>query len=399
MRQKIEKIFPHVVAWRRTFHQYPELSFQEKETAKRVANHLEHLGLEVQTGVGGGAVIGLLRGAHAGPTLALRADMDALPIQDAKNVSYRSRVPGVMHACGHDGHTAMLMGAASILTSMKAQLYGNILFIFQHAEEMLPGGAKSIVEAKVLDGVDAIYAIHLWSPLPTGYVQYRAGAMLASSDTVDVNIIGKGGHGGMPHQTTDAIAIATHAIVNLQSIISRQINPIQAGVISIGSIHGGDAANVIADTCRWKGTVRAFTPDIREYLLQQIKAVVHHTCSMYGADYELNICKGYPPVVTDPEETEKLRQVAEKIVGSAKMKEMEPLMGGEDFAYYLNEIPGAFFFVGAGNKWRGITAPHHHPEFDIDEAALKIGLELLVKGSLNYLQAPIASPTLLSSSW
>jgi amidohydrolase len=399
MRQKIEKMFPHVVSWRRTFHQYPELSFQEKETSKRVANHLEQLGLEVKTGVGGGAVIGLLRGAHAGPTLALRADMDALPIQDAKNVSYKSRVPGVMHACGHDGHTAMLMGAASILTSMKTQLYGNILFIFQHAEEMLPGGAKSIVEAGVLQDVDAIYGIHLWSPLPTGYIQYRAGEMLSSSDTVEVNIIGKGGHGGMPHQTTDAIAIATHAIVNLQSIISRQINPVRAGVISIGSIHGGEAANVIADSCRWKGTVRAFTPEIREYLLQQINEVVHHTCRMYGADYELNICRGYPPVVTDTIETEKLRQVAEKIVGSEKVKEMEPIMGGEDFAYYLNEIPGTFFFVGAGNEWRGITAPHHHPEFDIDEAALKIGLELLVKGSLNYLRAPIVTPTLLSSSW
>lgn len=400
MNQRIEELFPQVVTWRRTFHQYPEVSFHEKETSKRVAAHLKSLGLEVRTGVGGGGVTGLLRGRYSGPTLALRADMDALPIQDEKDCVYRSHIPGVMHACGHDGHMAMLMGAASILTTMKEQLYGNILFIFQHAEEMLPGGAKSMIEAGVLEGVDAIYGIHLWSPLPTGYMSFRSGPMLASSDVFKVNIIGKGGHGGLPHTTTDAIAVASHAIVNIQSIISRQIDPVRSAVISIGSIHGGKASNVISDTCEWKGTVRAFAPDIREFLLRRIKEVVHDTCHMYGAAYEIEIRKGYPPLITNQLETERLRRVAEEVVGTDKVEEMEPLMGGEDFAYYLNEIPGTFCFVGAGNELRGITAPHHHPKFDVDEEALKIGLELLVKGAVKFLHEGTGErnkPTLLTS--
>jgi amidohydrolase len=401
MKQRIEELFPQVVAWRRTFHQYPEVSFHEIETSKRVAAHLESLGLEVRTGVGGGGVTGLLRGHHHGPTIALRADMDALPIQDEKTCSYRSRIPGVMHACGHDGHMAMLMGAASILTTMKAQLYGNILFIFQHAEETLPGGAKSMIQAGVLEGVDAIYGIHLWSPLPTGYLSFRAGPMLASSDVFKVNIIGKGGHGGLPHTTTDAIAVASHAIVNIQSIISRQIDPVRSAVISIGSIHGGEASNVISDSCEWKGTVRAFAPDIREFLLRRIKEVVHDTCHMYGASYEIEIRKGYPPLITNPLETARLRKVGASIVGIEKVEEMDPLMGGEDFAYYLNEIPGTFCFVGAGNEMRGITAPHHHSHFDVDEEAMKVGLELLVKGALQYLYESSYEknkPTLLTAS-
>jgi amidohydrolase len=224
--------------------------------------------------------------------------------------------------------------------------------------------------------------------------------MLASSDVFKVNIIGKGGHGGLPHTTTDAIAVASHAIVNIQSIISRQIDPVRSAVISIGSIHGGEASNVISDTCEWKGTVRAFSPDIREFLLRRIKEVVHDTCHMYGATYEIEIRKGYPPLITNPIETERLRKVAEQIVGKEKVEEMDPLMGGEDFAYYLYEIPGTFCFVGAGNELKGITAPHHHPRFDIDEGAMKVGLELLIKGALQYLHEgtkEIDKPTLLTS--
>lgn len=385
MKQRIEELFPQLVTWRRTFHQYPEVSFQEVETAKCIAAHLDHLGLEVRTGVGGNGVTGLLRGQFPGPTIALRADMDALPIQDQKNCSYRSRVPGVMHACGHDGHMSMLMGAATILSEMKMQLSGNILFIFQHAEEMLPGGAKSMIEAGVLEGVDAIYGVHLWSPFPTGTIAVRAGEMLASSDIFQVKIVGKGGHGGLPHTATDAIAIASHAIVNLQSIISRQIDPTRSAVISVGSIEGGNAFNVIAETCELKGTVRAFQADVREYVLKRIKEVVYNTCHMYGAKFELDIRKGYPPLLNHLEETARVQKVVESIAGKEQVVEMELLMGGEDFAYYLNEIPGTFVFVGAGNQDRGITAPHHHPKFDIDENALKIGLDVLVKSALTFL--------------
>lgn len=386
MKQRIEELYSQLVAWRRTFHQYPEVSFHEVETANRVARYLESLGLEVRTGVGGGGVTGLLRGRYAGPTIALRADMDALPIQDEKNCSYRSRVPRVMHACGHDGHMAMLMGAATILNEMKAQLYGNVLFIFQHAEEMFPGGAKAMVQAGVLEGVDAIYAIHLWSPIPTGTIAVRSGAMLASSDLIQGKVIGKGGHGGLPHTAIDSIAIASHAIINLQSIISRQIDPVRSAVISIGNIQGGSTFNVIAETCEFKGTVRAFDSEVREYVLKRIKEVVHSTCTMYGATYELDIRKGYPPLINNPKETMRLRRIAESIVGKNQVIEMDPLMGGEDFAYYVQQTPGTFCFIGAGDKMRGITAPHHHPRFDIDEEALKIGVEVLVKSTSQYLQ-------------
>ncbi len=391
MKQRIEELYSQMVAWRRTFHQNPEVSFHEVETAKRVAAHLDRLGLEVRTGVGGGGVTGLLRGRYPGPTIALRADMDALPIQDEKDCSYRSRVPGVMHACGHDGHMAILMGAATILTEMKQQLSGNILFLFQHAEELLPGGAKSMVEAGVLEGVDAIYAAHLWSPLPTGTVAVRGGSMLASSDLFQVNIIGKGGHGGLPHTATDAIAIASHAVVNLQTIISRQIDPVRSAVISIGSIQGGSTFNVIAETCKLQGTVRAFQTDVREYVLERLKEVIHNTCQMYGATYELEIKKGYPPLVNNYRETARIRNVAESIVGKNQVIEIDPLMGGEDFAYYLEKIPGTFCFIGSGDKARGITAPHHHPKFDIDEAALKVGVEVIVSGALQYLSGDKAS--------
>ncbi|MBA4492890.1 M20 family metallopeptidase [Paenactinomyces guangxiensis] len=386
LKERIELLFPQLVEWRRNFHKYPELSFQEARTSQQVAEFLRGLGLEVRTGIGGYGVTGLLRGKEPGPTVALRSDMDALPIQDEKTCEYRSQVPGVMHACGHDGHMAMLMGTALLLTEMKESLKGNVLFLFQHAEELLPGGAVRMVEEGVLKGVDVIYGIHLWSPMPTGVVGIREGELMAAADSFEVEITGKGGHGALPHEAVDAVAIASHAVVNLQTIISRQLDPLKSGVITVGTIEGGQAFNVIAEKCRLTGTVRSFDPGVREQLARRMEEVIQSTCQMYGADYRFNYLWGYPPVVNDSVEARRLAEVARQINDPAQVWEIMPVMAAEDFAYYLQQRKGAFCFVGAGNTDLGITAPHHHPKFDIDEKAMKTGVELFIETTLHYLQ-------------
>ncbi|SEM71167.1 M20 metallopeptidase family protein [Lihuaxuella thermophila] len=385
LKERIERLYPQLVEWRRTFHQYPELSFQEVNTSRQVAEILGRLGLEVRTGIGGNGVTGLLRGSVSGPTVALRADMDALPIQDEKECEYRSRVPGVMHACGHDAHMSMLLGAAVLLSEMKESVKGNILFLFQHAEELVPGGAAQMIREGVLDGVDVVYGIHLWTPLPSGVVGFREGVLMAAADSFELEITGRGGHGGLPHEAVDAVAIASHVVVNLQTIISRRLDPLQSGVITVGTIQGGQAFNVIAEKCRLTGTVRSFDPVVREQLVKQIEEVIGATCRMYGADYEFNYIWGYPPVVNDPGETRRVAKVARQIVDSTHVREMQPMMAAEDFAYYLQERKGTFCFVGAGNAELGVTYPHHHPRFDIDEQAMKVGVELLIRSALDYL--------------
>jgi amidohydrolase len=385
VRDRVERLFSDLVEWRRDFHRNPELSFQEKRTSEKVADILEALGLKVKKGIAGYGVTGLLCGKGSGPTIALRADMDALPIQDEKDVEYRSQVPGVMHACGHDGHMAMLLGAASVLTERKEQLAGNVLFLFQPAEESLPGGAIGMIGEGVLDGVDAIYGLHLWSPMPFGTVGVREGGFMAAADSFELEIVGKGGHGALPHTSVDAVAVAAHVVVNLQTIISREVDPLEPAVISVGTIHGGNAFNVIAERVRLSGTVRSFNLETRERLIRRMEEVIDATCRMYGAKACFRYNRGYPPLVNHPAETRLAAQVAEEIVGPEQVRVIEPVMGGEDFAYYLEHRPGAFLFVGAGDESRGITAPHHHPRFDIDERALKVGTEWLVRIALSYI--------------
>lgn len=376
VKARIEELFSNMVEWRRDFHRNPELSFHEQQTQKKIIRFLTECGLEVKTDWGGYGVTGFLQGAQPGPTIALRADMDALPITDQKNCAYRSQVDGVMHACGHDGHMAMLMATAKILVERREQLAGNVLFLFQHAEEQLPGGAQEMVKAGVLDGVDAIFGIHLWTPYPVGTISLCSGEMMAAADSFEIEVIGKGGHGGLPHETTDAVTIAAHLITNLQAIISREMDPLESGVISVGMIEGGNAFNVIAERCRMKGTVRSFKPEIRERLAKRIEEVARHTCQMVGADYRFQYGWGYPPVVNHEEQAQLMMEIAKKV---GTFQPIKPIMGGEDFAYYLERVPGAFAFVGAGNRERGITAPHHHPQFDIDEDALKVGVEVFVR--------------------
>jgi amidohydrolase len=382
----LQDVFPQMVHWRRHLHRHPELSFHEHETAKFVCNLLNSWNIETKTGVGGFGVTGLIRGGSPGPTVALRADMDALPIQDEKNCEYSSTVAGVMHACGHDAHTSALLGVAKVLSENRLKLAGNVLLIFQHAEEIAPGGALSMIEDGVLEEVDVIYGVHLWTPFPVGTVHSVAGPVMAAADEFTVTITGKGGHAGLPHQTVDSVVIGSHLTINLQSIVSRNINPIEPAVVSIGSLHAGSNFNVIAETCKLEGTVRTFNEGIRTQIKQRIEEVVEHTCSMFGAGYSLDYKLGYPPVVNHISEVERFFYTAVPLFGQEHVKAAPLIMAGEDFSYYLNRVPGCYMFVGAGNQEKGIIHPHHHPKFDIDEQAILHASKLLLSMTLNYLE-------------
>lgn len=386
VKQTIEEIYPQIVEIRRYLHKNPELSYQEEKTALFVAEQLRSLGLEVKTHVGGVyGVTGTLRGAKPGPTVALRADMDALPIQDGKKVEYRSQNDGVMHACGHDGHTAILLGVAKLLVQLKEQIEGQVLFIFQPAEEVPPGGAIAMVNAGVLEGVDAIFGLHLWAPHSVGTIAVKSDELMAAADNFTITIQGKGGHGGMPHFSVDPIVVASHLVIQLQSIISRQVDPLQPAVISVCKIEAGDSFNVIPDQCRLMGTVRTFDKQVRDSIVERIQKIAHGVGEAFGATCILDYNYGYPAVINDKEQTELLQEVAKEIVGEEKVLSFVPVTGGEDFSYYLERIPGAFCFVGSASACT-YQGSHHHPRFDIDEESLKVGMELLAKLAIQYLQ-------------
>ncbi|SFX45111.1 amidohydrolase [Thermoactinomyces sp. DSM 45891] len=385
MKQMIEKIYPKIVGIRRYLHQHPELSYHEEQTAALVTKHLTELGLEVKTRVGGlHGVTGFLRGSKPGPTVALRADMDALPIEDAKNSVYRSTVPGVMHACGHDGHTATLLGVAEILSEMRDEIEGQVLFIFQPAEEVPPGGAFAMVQEGVVDQVAGIFALHLWATSPTGTIGTRSGELMAAADNFTIEIQGKGGHAGIPHQCVDPIVIASHLVIQLQSIVSRQIDPQKAAVISVCKIEAGDSHNVIPDSCLILGTVRTFDMAVRDSIVEKLDHMCQGIGKSFGAECKLTYVNGYPAVVNHPEATELVRSIALDVVGQQGLVETEPIAPGEDFSYFLQKVPGAFCFVGCGNPEQYFGS-HHHPHFDIDEESMKIGMELLANLALRFL--------------
>jgi amidohydrolase len=386
-KQKLEASYPDMVAWRRHLHRHPELSYGEKQTAAFVAERLRHWGIETRTDVGGHGVVGLVRGSLPGPTVALRADMDALPIQDEKTCDYASTVPGVMHACGHDGHTATLLAVARLFAESKERLAGNVKLLFQPAEEVSPGGAAPMIEDGALDGVDAVYGVHLWTPFPTGYVYSAPGPVMAAADEFTIRIEGKGGHGGLPHETVDSIAVGAHLVVSLQTIVSRSVDPVEPCVVSVGQFHAGSGFNVIAESCSINGTVRTFDPAVRERVVDRLQTICARTGDMFGAKIEFEYKEGYPPVVNDAGEADRFFRVAAKLFGAERTKRSPLLMAGEDFSYYLQRVPGCFLFVGAGNEQAGIVAPHHHPRFDIDESAMLQSATLLAGMALDYLES------------
>lgn len=375
LESRLTELYSEMVSLRRHFHQYPEVSFQEVETPKMIARYLRELGIEVREKVGGNGVVGRIRGGD-GPTIALRADFDALPIQDVKDVPYRSKVNGVMHACGHDGHTAMLLVLAKVLT--ETDLPGDVVLIHQFAEELAPGGAKPMIEDGCLDGVDYVFGAHLWTPLPFGTVGVKHGPIMAASDRFELIIRGKGGHGAIPQHTVDALMVAVNVAGQLQQIISRRTDPLEPAVLTIGTFSSGQAFNVIAEEARLSGTVRTFTTHTQERIIKEMERVIAATCDASDATYELEYIRGYPAVVNHPTETELIRRVASNVIGADGVIDLAPLMVGEDFAYYLQHVPGCFFFTGAGNPECAAVFPHHHPRFDIDERSMLHTAQILL---------------------
>lgn len=381
--RKIDNLFPEMVEIRRYMHQHPELSFQEVNTAQYIQSFYEKLGAEVSTNVGGNGVVAKIHGAKPGKTVALRADFDALPIQDEKDVPYKSLVPGVMHACGHDGHTATLLVLAKVLYENRGNLQGTYVMIHQHAEEYAPGGAISMIEDGCLEGVDVIFGTHLWATEPTGTIQYRIGPIMAAADRFEIAIQGKGGHGAQPHNTKDAIVAGAQLVSTLQQIVSRRVDPVDSAVVTVGSFVADNAFNVIADKAKLIGTVRTFNESTRDFISTEIEKVVQGTCLATDCTFDYQYEKGYPAVVNHAAETEFLIDCATKVPEVTKIEESALQMGGEDFAYYLQNVKGTFFFTGAKPGTDG-SYPHHHPRFDFDEKAMVIAAKTLCAAALNY---------------
>ncbi|RBW67382.1 M20 family metallopeptidase [Bacillus taeanensis] len=389
MEKLFEKLAAHyeeMVEIRRYLHQHPELSFQEVETPKYIAEYHRKLGHEVRTEVGGRGIVAVLRGEKPGKTAALRADFDALPIQEATDVPYKSKVDGVMHACGHDGHTATLLVLAKVLSSMKSELEGSIVFIHQHAEELAPGGAIAMIEDGCLDGVDVIFGTHLWATDPYGTISYRAGHFMAAADRFEITVKGKGGHGAEPHLTKDAVVIGSQLVTNLQQVVSRRVNPLDSAVVTVASFEAKNAFNVIANSAVLTGTVRTFKEEVRDKVEAEIERIVKGTCLAGDADYHYDYKRGYPAVINHKEETNFLAEVAACIPGVENVPKREPMMGGEDFAYYLQHVKGTFFFTGAKHTDWEEAYPHHHPKFNIDERAMLLAAKTLGAAALTFLR-------------
>lgn len=385
--QQVEELLDEMIRLRRQFHEHPELSFEEVETPKTIATYLEQLGIETETEVGGRGVIGRIYGGQPGKTVALRADFDALPIQDEKTVPYRSKIDGKMHACGHDGHTATLLAVAKVLQENRAHLKGNVVLIHQFAEEYAPGGAKPMIEAGCLDGVDAVFGMHLWSMLPYGQIGWASGPAMAAPDRFEVKINGRGGHGASPHETIDSLYLGTQVVSQYQSIVSRRLDPLQPAVVTVATFNSGTAFNVIPDSAVIGGTVRTFDEAVQTQIIHEMERIVKGVCEGSGATYEFNYFKGYPALINPAASIQLVAEAARKAVGKEHVVEMAPIMGGEDFSYYLLERPGAFFFTGAGNPEINAIYPHHHPKFDFDERAMVDAAKVLIQTTIDYLEA------------
>ncbi len=377
-----EGVREDVVGWRRHLHRNPEPSFHEEETSRFVFATLQSFeGLEVSRPTRT-SVMARLVGGEPGRTLAMRADMDALLIREENGFEFASRRDGVMHACGHDGHTAMLLGAAKVLSGMQDEVPGEVRFLFQHAEELAPGGADEMVETGVMDGVDAVIGVHLWAHLPAGKIGITYGPMMAAPDTFRITIKGNGGHAALPHQTVDAIATGAQVVANLQHIASRSTDPMENLVVSVTQFHAGTTHNVIPKEAELAGTVRTLDPDLRKRVPELMECVIEGVTRAHGADYDLEYQRGYRSVINDGDVTRAVEETARDLFGDEAVEIMGPTMGGEDFSGFQQKAPGCFFLVGAGNEEAGITYPHHHPLFTIDEDALPYGVKMFARAAL-----------------
>lgn len=376
---------------RRDIHRHPETGMTETRTAHIVADVLKGLGLEVREGVGGTGVVGLLKRQVDGRTVAIRADMDALPMTDRKTAAYRSCVDGKAHACGHDGHTAILLGAAMILSRHAEDLGGNVKFIFQPSEEQLPGGAQPMIRDGVLESprVDGFFTCHVHPHVPQGAVMVKSGYCTVSSAGFTLDMIGKGGHVALPHQTVDPIVMAAVLVGAAQNIISRRTDPLDPVILAFGSIHGGTANNIIPDAVVLRGTIRALSPARRDRVIAMFRETVEGTARMHGGDFRLAVDMEYPSVYNHTAMVDLFRHAAAKIVEERRVIHTEkPFMGGEDVSYFHEKVPGAFWFLGTANPDRGFTHPLHSPLFDFDEAVLPLGAALHAQCAADFLSAP-----------
>ena len=379
---KIQSIKNKIIETRRDFHKHPELSFKEKRTSKIVADRLNEFGIDVQRNIGKTGVIGTLNGNSKGKTIALRADMDALPMQETGDVPYKSINDGVMHACGHDAHTAILLGAAEALSEIKEKIRGTIKFIFQPAEEGY-GGAKFMIKDGALNNVEEIYGLHVWNYQASGTVGIKSGPVMAAADIFTIKIKGIGGHGAAPQGTVDCVVVASHLIQTLQTIVSRNTNPLENTVVTVGQINGGYNFNIIADEIILKGTARAYTEENRSLIKNRMNEIIAGIEITFGAKITLDYKDGYPPVINNEDATNNVLNAAKVVVGENVISPYLS-MGGEDFSYFANKVPGCFFFLGSSPKDRPpMSTPQHCSHFDIDEEAMFIGSSIFVQLALN----------------
>ncbi len=382
------RLAPALTTLRRTLHQHPEMGGEEETTAALITGVLESLGLPTTTGVAGHGVVAVIEGEHPGPTVCLRADMDALGIQDEKRVAYRSRVANTTHACGHDAHTTIGLGAAILLTHLAPHLPGRVKLLFQPAEETIGRGANEMVAAGVMDNpkVDAIFGLHCQPHLHVGEVAVCHGVMMAAGDFFTIEIEGRSGHAARPHEAIDTVLVAARAVCALHEIIPRRISPHDPTVLTVGAIHAGISANVIPGRATLTGTVRTLANDARVRVREVMEEVLDGVCRTMGAHFRLDYQVGAPPVVNDPALTDLLAHAAARIVGKERVKEIDlPSMGGEDFSYYQELAPGSYFRLGTANDDPATHHPLHHASFDIDEAALPLGARILVQAAWEYL--------------
>ena len=383
IRKEIKNISEDIYSYRRDFHQYPELSFNEYRTAETISKYLDSFGINHKTNIGKTGIVGEINFGD-GPTIALRADMDALPIQETGDLEYKSKNDGIMHACGHDGHMAILLGTANVLSQSNIIKKGKVKFIFQPAEEG-GGGARYMIEDGCLDDVDEIYGLHLWNYQALGEVGIKTGPIMAAADMFDITIRGKGGHGATPQGTIDSVVVASHLVTMLQTIVSRNTNPLENTVVTIGKIKGGQNFNVIADKVELSGTTRAYTEQNREMIKNRMESIIEGVSRAFNAEIVLNYKEGYPPTINHDTPTKHIMDAASNVVGEGAGPPYLS-MGGEDFSYYLQNKPGCFFFVGsAPNKKDILSTPHHCSHFNIDERSLLVGASVYLNLVENIL--------------
>ena len=391
LKGKIEEMKDWLVDIRRTIHKHPELGFEEVETSKLISEWLQKFGLDVKRGMAKTGVVGLLKGRKPGKTVAIRADMDALPMDEANRVPYASQIKGKMHACGHDAHVTILLGVAKFFSSIPDQMKGNIKWIFQPAEEG-GGGGRIMVEEGVLENpkVDAIFGAHVFPLLPVGKVGIYEREGLAAADRFTIKIIGKGGHAASPHVSKDPILAAGHLITQIHSIVSRNVNPLESGVITIGKVSAGTASNIIPDEVELIGTVRSLNPQVREELKSRIDQVTQGVARSFSMDYRFDFEYGYPVLINNSEMSKLVASACSRGIGKENVEVLKPSMGGEDFAYYLEKVPGSFFRLGCRNEGKGIVHPYHSSLFDVDEEVLPFGVEMFIRIIDQYLELEIA---------